>query len=45
VLYRGCSNPVVILDEAHQLRDPARVLKIGDPLKPAVDESEVEALK
>ena len=29
VFFRGCSRPVVVFDEVHQLRDPARVLKIG----------------
>ena len=29
LFFRGCSKPVVIFDEIHQLRDPARVLKIG----------------
>jgi hypothetical protein len=29
VFYRGCAKPVVVFDEIHQLRDPARVLKIG----------------
>ena len=29
VFFRGCSKPIVIFDEIHQLRDPARVLKIG----------------
>ncbi|MEX1118064.1 MAG: ATP-binding protein [Terrimicrobiaceae bacterium] len=29
VFYRGCSKPIVVFDEIHQLRDPARVLKIG----------------
>jgi predicted AAA+ superfamily ATPase len=29
VFFRGCSKPVVVFDEIHQLRDPARVLKIG----------------
>jgi len=29
VFFRGCSKPVVVFDEVHQLRDPARVLKIG----------------
>lgn len=29
MFYRGCSKPVVVFDEVHQLRDPARVLKIG----------------
>jgi predicted AAA+ superfamily ATPase len=27
--YRSSSKPIVIFDEIHQLRDPARVLKIG----------------
>lgn len=29
VFFRGCSKPIVIFDEVHQLRDPARMLKIG----------------
>ncbi len=29
VFFRGCTKPVVVFDEVHQLRDPARVLKIG----------------
>lgn len=29
MFFRGCSKPVVIFDEVHQLRDPTRVLKIG----------------
>lgn len=29
LFFRGCSKPVVVFDEVHQLRDPARVLKIG----------------
>ena len=29
VFFRGCSKPIVVFDEIHQLRDPARVLKIG----------------
>lgn len=29
VFIRGCSKPFVVFDEIHQLRDPARVLKIG----------------
>ncbi len=29
LFFRGCSKPVVVFDEIHQLRDPARVLKIG----------------
>lgn len=29
LFFRGCSKPVVVFDEVHQLSDPARVLKIG----------------
>jgi hypothetical protein len=29
LFFGGCSKPVVVFDEIHQLRDPARVLKIG----------------
>jgi predicted AAA+ superfamily ATPase len=29
VFFRGCAKPFVVFDEIHQLRDPARVLKIG----------------
>jgi predicted AAA+ superfamily ATPase len=29
IFYRNCSKPIVIFDEVHQLRDPAKVLKIG----------------
>ena len=29
VFYRGCAKPVVVFDEVHQLRDPARLLKVG----------------
>jgi predicted AAA+ superfamily ATPase len=29
VFFRSCAKPVVVFDEIHQLRDPARVLKIG----------------
>lgn len=29
LFYRGCGKPVVVFDEVHQLRDPARLLKIG----------------
>ncbi len=29
VFFRSCGRPVVVFDEIHQLRDPARVLKIG----------------
>jgi predicted AAA+ superfamily ATPase len=34
VFFRGCSKPMVVFDEIHQLRDPARVLKIGADLFP-----------
>lgn len=29
LFFRGCEKPIVVFDEIHQLRDPARVLKIG----------------
>jgi hypothetical protein len=29
LFFRECPKPVVVFDEVHQLRDPARVLKIG----------------
>jgi uncharacterized protein len=29
LFYRGCTKSVVVFDEIHQLRDPARLLKIG----------------
>lgn len=29
LFFRGCTKPVVVFDEIHQLRDPARVLKIA----------------
>jgi len=29
LFFSGCTRPVVVFDEIHQLRDPARVLKIG----------------
>lgn len=29
VFYRGIAEPIVVFDEIHQLRDPARLLKIG----------------
>jgi predicted AAA+ superfamily ATPase len=29
VFFRGCAKPVVVFDEIHQLRVPARLLKIG----------------
>jgi hypothetical protein len=34
VFYRGCSKPVIIFDEVHQLRDAARILKIGADVFP-----------
>jgi predicted AAA+ superfamily ATPase len=34
MFYRDCSRPVVVFDEIHQLRDPARVLKIGADVFP-----------
>jgi len=36
VFYRGCSRPIVIFDGIHQLRDPARILKIGADEFPAL---------
>ncbi len=29
LFYRSCGKPVVVFDEIHQLREPARVLKVG----------------
>jgi hypothetical protein len=29
LFFRSCRKPIVVFDEIHQLRDPARVLKIG----------------
>ena len=29
LFFRNCSKPLVVFDEVHQLRDPARLLKIG----------------
>jgi uncharacterized protein len=34
VFFRSCKKAVVVFDEIHQLRDPARVLKIGADLFP-----------
>jgi predicted AAA+ superfamily ATPase len=34
LFFRSCKKPVVVFDEIHQLRDPARVLKIGADLFP-----------
>ncbi len=32
--FRSCDKPIVVFDEIHQLRDPARVLKIGADVFP-----------
>lgn len=34
LFFRDCPRPIVAFDEIHQLRDPARVLKIGADLFP-----------
>ncbi len=34
MFYRSCEKPVIIFDEVHQLRDPARLLKIGADMFP-----------
>ena len=34
VFFRGCSKPVMVFDEIHQLRDPTRLLKIGADVFP-----------
>lgn len=34
LFFRTCDKPVVVFDEIHQLRDPARLLKIGADLFP-----------
>jgi len=34
LFFRSCDKPVVVFDEIHQLRDPARILKIGADLFP-----------
>lgn len=34
VFFQNCPKPVVVFDEVHQLRDPARLLKIGADLFP-----------
>ena len=34
LFYRSCEKPVVVFDEIHQLRDPARLLKIGADVFP-----------
>ena len=34
LFFRSCTKPVVVFDEIHQLRDPARLLKIGADVFP-----------
>jgi hypothetical protein len=34
LFYRDCDRPIVVFDEIHQLRDPARLLKIGADMFP-----------
>lgn len=34
LFFAGCTRPVVVFDEIHQLRDPSRLLKIGADLFP-----------
>ena len=34
LFYRSCTKPVLVFDEIHQLRDPARILKIGADVFP-----------
>jgi len=36
LFFRSCSKPVVVFDEIHQLREPARLLKIGADMFPAL---------
>jgi len=36
LFYRSCTKPVVVFDEIHQLRDPARILKIGADVFPTL---------
>lgn len=36
VFFRSAGQPIVVFDEIHQLRDPARVLKIGADAFPAL---------
>ena len=36
VFFRSVGKPVVVFDEIHQLRDPARVLKIGADVFPTL---------
>lgn len=34
LFFRSCTKPIVVFDEIHQLRDPARLLKIGADMFP-----------
>jgi uncharacterized protein len=34
VFFRSCAKPTIVFDEIHQLRDPARLLKIGADMFP-----------
>lgn len=34
LFYKNCDRPIVVFDEIHQLRDPARLLKIGADMFP-----------
>ena len=36
LFFRNCPSPVVVFDEIHQLRDPARLLKIGADMFPQI---------
>ena len=36
LFYGNCRQPIIVFDEIHQLRDPARVLKIGADLFPNI---------
>ena len=36
LFFRSCSKPVVVFDEIHQLREPARLLKIGADMFPGL---------
>ncbi len=36
LFFRSCTRPIVVFDEVHQLRDPARVLKVGADMFPTL---------
>jgi predicted AAA+ superfamily ATPase len=36
LFFQNCPSPVVVFDEIHQLRDPARLLKIGADMFPEI---------